>query len=176
MNPDPQHLLASGTSANAGARKHVLLIGAIAFVFGIAIATLWFTGIDLHIQKDTEETSTTTTSGFTKNTIDDVLAVRDQPAGARVLVDSVSIPTPGVWVVIVEMRGDDLGNILGAARALGPVADLSVDLQRATVSGDSYAVVLYREDGDGEFNYQKDSVYIDWNSEKRVVALFNATP
>ena len=177
MTPDAQHLLAPGRSAvSEPSHGHPLLILASGFLLGIAVATFWFAASDFQPKSVPSDTPVSLAAGFSNNSFGDLLSVHNQAAGNHVNVDLVNIPTPGVWVVITEIRGGDLGNILGAARVLGPETNLSVDLQRETIPGQTYAVVLYREDGDGVFNYQADSVYVDWNTEKRVIALFNTTP
>src|SRR5437870_4543809 len=44
------------------------------------------------------------------------IAISDQPAGAHVRIESVTVPPPGVWVAVREVSGSDLGNVLGAVR------------------------------------------------------------
>ncbi len=100
------------------------------------------------------------------------VSVGEQDAGMTVVVDSVTVPPPGVWVAVHEVQGAMLGNILGAARARGPVSHLSVPLLRATTPMQSYAIVLYRDDGDDLFELGEDSVYVDFETSKPVVAPF----
>lgn len=103
------------------------------------------------------------------------LSVSNQPAGASVLVESVTVPPPGVWVAVREVTNGQLGNILGAARAKGPRSNIRVPLLRNTEPSHAYAVELYRDDGDGAFNTNTDSVYVDFSSGESVVAYFNTT-
>ncbi len=92
------------------------------------------------------------------------------------LVDSVTVPPPGVWVTVQETHGDSLGNVLGATRVHGPLSNVVVSLLRNTEPNRTYAVVLYRSDGDGGlFNLKTDSVYVDFDSGKRVVVPFRTT-
>jgi hypothetical protein len=92
-----------------------------------------------------------------------------------VAVDAVNVPAPGAWAAVEELQNGDLGNILGAARVVAPAANLTVPLLRATAPGNTYAVVLYRDNGDGTFDAKTDSVYVDFDSGERVVALFRTT-
>lgn len=103
------------------------------------------------------------------------ISVTNQPAGDTVLIESVTVAPPGVWVAIRETNGESLGNILGAARVQGPRTEVSVPLLRATLPGLVYAAELYRDDGDGRFDLASDSVYIDFDTGSRVVARFITT-
>lgn len=100
------------------------------------------------------------------------VSVTDQPAGSEVVVESVTVPPPGVWVAVREMNGNDLGNVLGATRVSGPRSNVVIQLLRATEPGRSYAVELYRDDGIGTFDLATDSIYIDFDTGARVVAYF----
>lgn len=100
------------------------------------------------------------------------ISVTDQPAGTEVVIESVTVPPPGVWVAVREVSGRDLGNVLGAIRVNGPQSAFSVPLLRATEPGLSYAVELYRDDGDGAFNLATDSVYVDFSTGAPVIAYF----
>jgi hypothetical protein len=77
-----------------------------------------------------------------------------------------------VWVAVREVVGDELGNVLGAVRVSGPKSGVSVPLLRATEPGRSYAVQLYRDDGNGAFDVVVNSVYVDFDTGARVVAYF----
>jgi len=160
------------TTTNKGTNPWLIALGA--FVIGILLASAWFLEARLPgAGAPPAQTSTTTaaTSSLATAT-SDVLAVHDQSAGSTVVVDSVQVPAPGVWVAVEELRDGNLGNILGAARVTGPATGVSVSLLRATVPGSTYAVVLYRDNGDGEFDATSDSIYVDFNTGERVVALF----
>lgn len=103
------------------------------------------------------------------------VAVHNQPSGDTVIVESVTVTPPGVWVAVREVVGDELGNVLGAARINGPRSNVSVPLLRATEPVHSYAVQLYRDDGNGEFDVGVNSVYVDFDTGARVVAYFSTT-
>ena len=114
-----------------------------------------------------------TTSSATPFASGDV-AVSDQAAGKSVLVDSVTVPPPGVWVAVEEVNQDgSLGKVLGAAKVGGPRSNVEVSLLRSTNAGMKYAVVLYRDDGDGTFELGQDSVYVDFDTGQPVEELFN---
>lgn len=102
------------------------------------------------------------------------VSVADQQAGDTVVVESVTVPTPGVWVAVREIIGDDLGNVLGAVRVSAPSTNISVSLLRATEPGQRYAIQLYRDNGDNSFDLSTDSVYVDIDTGERVVAFFTA--
>lgn len=103
------------------------------------------------------------------------VSVAWQPAGSEVVVESVTVPPPGVWVAVREMNGDDLGNVLGAARVSGPRSPVSVQLLRATEPGRPYVVELYRDDGDGTFDITVNSVYVDFDTGAPVIVHFKTT-
>ena len=101
-----------------------------------------------------------------------LIALVDQSAGPEVVVESVTVPPPGVWVAVREMLSNDLGNVLGAARVGGPRTNITVSLLRATLPGKTYAVELYRDDNEGAFDPAKNSVYVDFDTGARVVSYF----
>ncbi len=103
------------------------------------------------------------------------VSVANQPAGSAVAIESVTVPPPGVWIAVREMNGDMLGNVLGAARATGPRSQFTVSLLRATEPGLTYAVELYRDDGDNVFDLSSDSVYIDFMTSRPAIAHFTTT-
>ena len=113
--------------------------------------------------------ATTTDSGVPES---GAVSVVDQPAGGSVIVESVTVPPPGVWVAVVEVIGRDLGNVLGAARVVGPHSFVTVSLLRATEPSRTYAVKLYRDDNNGAFDPSANSVYVDFGTGARVVEYF----
>jgi len=98
-----------------------------------------------------------------------------QKAGMSVRIESVTVMPPGVWVAVREVVGHDLGNVLGALRVGGPRTDMTVSLLRATIPGQRYAAMLYRDDGNGAFDLASDSVYIDLDTGLPAVAYFDTT-
>ncbi len=103
------------------------------------------------------------------------LSVSEQVAGSSVAIESVTVPPPGVWVAVREVEKGQLGNVLGAVRAKGPRSNFTVPLLRNTKPGTTYAVELYRDNGDEFFNAASDSTYVDFTSDQAVVAYFTTT-
>ncbi len=103
------------------------------------------------------------------------VSVADQPSGNMVVVESVTVPPPGVWIAVREMHGSTLGNVLGAARVNGPRSTISIPLLRATEPDRPYAVELYRDDGTAVFDLSTLSVYVDFDTGARVISYFKTT-
>lgn len=103
------------------------------------------------------------------------IAVNDQKASSAVVIESITVPPPGVWAAVRETNGNDLGNVLGAVRVGGPRTEVSVPLLRATEPNRSYVVELYRDDNNGAFDPALNSVYVDFDTGARVVAYFKTT-
>jgi hypothetical protein len=112
-------------------------------------------------------TSSTSESG--------AVAVSNQASGMAVLVDSVTVPPPGVWVAVREIDGTDLGNVLGAMHVGGPRTNVTVPLLRGTEPNTQYAIELYRDDNNGTFDPTVNSVYVDFGTGARVVVYFKTT-
>jgi len=101
------------------------------------------------------------------------VAVTNQPAGNTALVESVTVPPPGVWVAIRETNGKELGNILGAEYVHGPRSNVSVSLLRNTQPNKLYVVELYRPGvKEGIFNVKTESVYVDLDTGRSVIVPF----
>lgn len=105
----------------------------------------------------------------------DAIRVTNQSAGSVVMVDSLVVPPPGVWIAVREVNGPSLANVLGAARARGPGIAIPVSLLRSTEPGLLYAVQLYRDDGSETFDLASDSVYIDFATGAPVIVYFTTT-
>jgi hypothetical protein len=90
------------------------------------------------------------------------IVVVDQPAGLSVALDSATYPVSEGWVGVREFDNERLGFILGVVRfseSQGLVPE-EIILQRSTTPGRDYAVVVFTEDGDFDFNLAND-VQID---------------
>ena len=147
------------------------------FFSGILVGALLTTAWFLLVPEETMRTRPSLTASSTSATVahftdSGAVAVSNQKAGTVVLIDSVTVPPPGVWVTVREIDESDLGNVLGAARARGPLSNLSIHLLRPTVPGQTYAVMLYRNEETDVFAVSEDSVYVDFATGQRVVALF----
>jgi len=90
------------------------------------------------------------------------VVVLDQPAGTSVKLDKVTYPVSEGWIGVREYNNDKLGFILGVVRfseSRGSVPS-EIFLQRSTTAGKKYAVVIFTENGDSDFNLAGD-VQID---------------
>lgn len=114
----------------------------------------------------------------TKSTVErsGTVSVVDQLSGTAVVVESVTVPPPGIWIAVREVAGGVLGNVLGAARVDGPRSMISVPLLRATEPNRPYAIELYRDDGNGAFDPAINSVYVDFDTGAPVIAFFSTVP
>ena len=93
---------------------------------------------------------------------DGEIVVNDQPAGSTVEIDSATYPVSEGWIGVREFDNERLGFILGVVRfseSQGLVPQ-EIILQRSTTPGRDYAVVVFTEDGDFDFNLAND-VQID---------------
>lgn len=98
------------------------------------------------------------TTGTTKPSVvgsSGALAVSTQNAGLQVAVSSLSVSQP-TWVVVFDNNNGTPGNALGAAMFFPGDKVGSIELLRATVSGKTYLVGEYVDDGDHLFSKQKD--------------------
>jgi hypothetical protein len=144
---------------------------AMGIVLGAALAGAWFFGGGAITFPAYPERAATGTNALTAPA-SGAVSVADQFAGDTVIVESVAVPPPGVWVAVREVRGGELGNVLGAGRASGPQDNFIVHLLRATEPDRPYAVELYRDDAGGIFDIAKVSAYVDFDTGARVVAYF----
>lgn len=168
----------------------------VSFIVGLLIGGLlvWaFSGPSVEAPKDTEkkadtenteskdeektETTTETKSEETPAPVatlpvgDGKVTVDDQSAGTFVTLASATYPVSEGWIGVREYQNDQLGAVLGVARfseAQGLVPK-GVQLQRATVAGKGYAVVVYTESGDLKFSLaddkQLDSVFATFTAK-----------
>lgn len=143
-------------------------------MLGAVLVGAWFFGGDIRSLPFASSgfLATSTASSFQES---GAVSVVDQPAGSSVAVESVTVPPPGVWVAVREVNGVDLGNVLGAARVVGPHSDVIVSLLRPTEPKRSYAIELYRDDNNGAFDPSANSVYVDFETGARVVSYFTTT-
>jgi hypothetical protein len=145
-------------------------IGA-AIVVVLAFASWWFfTGAPVEeatTNRNTNTTQSTGTAGTTSGTanerptvgvnVGEEVSADDQPAGDTVRVVEARLSRVS-WVAV----RDDV-RIYGARR-LDPVGngqtfnDVEVPLLRNTEAGRTYSVVVYADDGDGVFDFKKDSL------------------
>lgn len=147
---------------------------------GIVVTGGWFLSRENHMhmqQSDNDSAAaTTTTNVLIPTTVDSgAVSVLNQGAGLSVSVASVTVPPPGVWVAVRELNGTDLGNVLGALFVSGPRSDVTIPLLRQTEPNETYAIELYRDNGDHTFNLSSDSVYVDFGTSEPVIQYFKTT-
>lgn len=141
-------------------------------MLGILLAGIWFFR-DTFPSLPAYPSMPLATSTKAMNQENGAVSVARQPSGDTVVVESVTVPPPGVWVAVREVIGGDLGNVLGAVHINGPLSGVVVPLLRATEPDRTYAVELYRDDNAGAFDVAINSVYIDFDTGVRVVAYFD---
>jgi len=148
----------------------------IGVMFGMLLAYAWFFSGNLVSAPSPSSSVTAGTEMAVQRTQESAaVSVANQPAGDSVMVESVTVPPPGVWVAVREMNGSNLGNVLGALRVNGPRSSIVVPLLRATEPDRSYAVELYRDDGNGVFDLAALSVYVDFATSAPAIVYFTTT-
>lgn len=161
----------------------------VAFAVGLLIGGLlvWaFTGSNDNDKKinDKTDNDTKVTASTTKSDTDDNVAIapdgsmdkgpktlivgegkiviKDQAAGMTVAMESATYPVGEGWIGVRNFNNDQLGRILGVVRfseSQGLVPS-EIILQAPTKAGSKYAVVIFTENGDFDFNLA-DDVQID---------------
>lgn len=84
------------------------------------------------------------------------LSVPAQAAGLKVAVSNISVSVP-TWVVILDNVDGKPGNALGAQMFFPGQTSGTIELLRATASGQTYLVAEYVDNGDHVFSKQKDT-------------------
>ena len=149
----------------------------VAFVVGLLIGGMlvWaFSGpSDKKEATDEMETETTETvdvsseetneEGVAKLSVGEGnIVVKDQAASKSIVMDTATYPVAEGWIGVREYTDDNLGYILGVNRfseSQGLIPE-NIELVRSTTPGKKYAIVIYTEDGDFDFNLAGD-VQID---------------
>lgn len=116
-------------------------------------------------------TSTVPVLTTTYQTIDApaFVSIDDQRAGGLVFVKHVEASKP-TWIAVREIIDGSVGNILGAEMITSATDDVPVTLLRSTVSTGEYAIFLYQDNGDGQFDSKTDLLVMQ-NSQP-VAAMF----
>ena len=119
----------------------------IAVVAGIVVGDI--IGVSLARPQKEVFSNNATTSAY-------MIIVTDQMAGDSVMVEEAQSDA-SVWLAVRENNGELLGRILGARRMdAGEVSGLKIELLRPTTANLMYAIVMYRDDGDGLFDNKID--------------------
>jgi len=98
------------------------------------------------------------------------ITVNNQAASNRVALASAVYPISEGWIGVREYTDGQLTHLLGVVRFSEEhgIVPNEIILQRATTAGRTYAVVVYRDNGDRVFSLAED-VQID-----QIFATFNA--
>ncbi len=87
--------------------------------------------------------------------------VNSQAPTSSVIVSSASLAVSG-WLVVHELADGHVGNALGAARRdPGTYTDVTIELLRPTDAKTAYMLVLYRDNGNKEFEIRGDIPIVD---------------
>ncbi len=135
------------------------------FVLGVATGRdIRYMGVGREnpAEQQTDKTSDDTDTILNPSESNDAaLSVQPQAAGMTVLAARVSLDAAG-WAVVHEVDGGHILNALGAARLdQGAHEKIVVELLRNTEPGREYAVVLYADNGNKEFELRGDLPMID---------------
>lgn len=118
-------------------------------------------------------TSTVPALVTTYQTIDTpaFVSVDDQRAGGLVFIKHAEASKP-TWIAVREVIDGSIGNIIGAEMVTGATDDVPVTLLRPTKAGQKYAVFLYQDNGDGQFDFKTDLLIVQNNVP--VATMFTA--
>jgi hypothetical protein len=124
---------------------------------------------DVEEMDDVEVTDTTSDEVVVEEVVKPTLSVGDgkivvkaQEASTAVTLDSATYPVSEGWVGVRDYQNGQLGALLGVVRFSEEqgLVPSEIVLQRPTTAGQDYAVVVYKENGDRQFNLAED-VQID---------------
>ncbi len=102
---------------------------------------------------------------------DGKVVVNAQSAGNSVKLDSATYPVKEGWIGVRDNQDGKLGGILGVVRFSEEqgLVPTEIILQRPTVAGKEYAVMIFEENGDRKFNSaedkQLDTVFTTFKAE-----------
>ncbi len=90
---------------------------------------------------------------------DGSVVVNDQPAGTSIVLTRATYPVSEGWIGVREFNNEQLGFILGVVRfsESQSLVPEEIVLQRGTTAGRDYAIVVFTEDGDFDFNLASDA-------------------
>jgi hypothetical protein len=175
------------SAAESVVAKNVWWIGAGVLVAGLIVGFLvgwfWQKNVSQSAINDEEQGNASTTEVLSTSTVPALattyqtivapafVSVDDQRAGGLVFVKHVESTNP-TWIAVRDIDGQSVGNILGAAMVTGASDDVPVTLLRPTVAGEKYAIFLYQDDGNGQFDFKKDLLIMQNNMP--VAAMFTA--
>lgn len=175
----------NGAEMNEG-ENNVWMVGAGMLVAGLIVGFLvgWFwqknvTQVNVEEFQDSATTtdilatSTVPALETVYKTVDEpyFVSVDDQRAGGLVFIKHTEVSKP-TWIAVREIVNGAIGNIVGAGMVTGATDDVPVTLLRSTKAGSEYAVFLYQDNGDGQFDFKTDMLVMQNNMP--VAAMFTA--
>lgn len=86
------------------------------------------------------------------------IQINDQAASKAISMKSAEYPLKEGWIGVREYDNDKLGKVLGVNRfseSQGLIPE-KIELLHSTTPGHKYAIVIYEEDGDFDFDFAKD--------------------
>ena len=102
---------------------------------------------------------------------DGKVVVNSQAPSTRIKLDSATYPVKEGWIGVRDYQDGKLGGILGVVRFSEEqgLVPTEIILQRSTVAGKEYAVMVFEENGDRKFNSaedkQLDTVFTTFKAE-----------
>lgn len=166
--------------------SNMWLVGGVMLVAGLIIGFLvgWFWQKSMYQSGITDDLLNGTSTSILATSIIPTLttvyqtvdapafvSVDDQRAGGLVFIKHVEATKP-TWIAVREIIDGSIGNILGAEMITSATDDVPVTLLRSTKAGGRYAVFLYQDDNDGQFDSKKDLLITQNNTP--VAAMFAA--
>jgi len=157
-----------------------LLFGGVGLLAGLFIGMAIGWRMDTGLSAQAEVNSSEETEGgenANATAVQDDLSVADQSSGKAVLVKEVRLSELG-WVAVHEVQGGEtMGNVLGAARLeAGDHYNIVVNLLRGTEPNKQYAVILYTDNGNKEFDLRGDLPIMTKEDKPVVVRFTTHTP
>lgn len=102
---------------------------------------------------------------------DGKVVVNSQAPSTKIKLDSATYPVKEGWIGVRDYQDGKLGGILGVVRFSEEqgLVPTEIILQRPTVAGKEYAVMIFEENGDRKFNSaedkQLDTVFTTFKAE-----------
>jgi LPXTG-motif cell wall-anchored protein len=154
---------------NTGEAKNVWMIGVGMLVVGLIVGFLvgWFWQKNVSQGSVDESQNSTSTEVLSTSTVPAlatayktidtpaVVSIDDQRAGSLVFVKHTEVSKP-TWIAVREIADESIGNIIGAGMVTATTDDVPVTLLRPTTAGEKYAIFLYQDNGDGQFDFKTD--------------------
>jgi hypothetical protein len=111
-------------------------------------------------ETDSEQPKTDTVVAPVMQVGDAKVSIKDQAAGSKAVLESITFPTDEGWVGVRDYKNGQASGLLGVARYSKEqgLIPSEIILQRPTTAGSEYAVVFYKESGDRKFSSKNDTL------------------